>query len=308
MLRSLVGSEMCIRDSTKSKILQLANRQAAFLNNIQDAKSWEIANLDHPNRRSNKTLRQCIMEIQSKAYPHLSLFHSVDTTFRDSYSTQFTFIPQVADEARTMVAALLPYLLYKEGSWVAKHFNPSAVERSSQCKWDPVKQQVWSEDDDRVEEIMALDSEFHFSEVSVDKVPPLPASSTGTAALVETEGDSVSTFHPNGGKNSMHKAKAKRPNPSDTASTNQSTNSSTQGSQTSSVSLTSRISSLRSDLRSELSNQVSQQLQTFQTEMTKNIQTIIQQSLNAALVKDQQPDKQATAASTGGSSGAAGQS
>ena len=248
------------------------------------------------------------MEIQSKAYPHLSLFHSVDTAFHDSYSTQFTFIPQVADEARTMVAALLPYLLYKEGSWVAKHFNPSAVERSSQCKWDPVKQQVWSEDDDRVEEIMALDSEFHFSEVSVDKVPPLPASSTGTAALVETEGDSVSTFHPNGGKNSMHKAKAKRPNPSDTASTNQSTNSSTQGSQTSSVSLTSRISSLRSDLRSELSNQVSQQLQTFQTKMTKNIQTIIQQSLNSALVKDQQPDQQETAASTGGSSGAAGQS
>mmetsp|Transcript_36532 Transcript_36532/g.56125 ORF Transcript_36532/g.56125 Transcript_36532/m.56125 type:complete len:89 (+) Transcript_36532:196-462(+) len=53
-----------------------------------------------------------------KKYPHLSLFHNVDFAYNSETTVQFTFIPQVEEEARTTISALLPYLRHEKGDWI----------------------------------------------------------------------------------------------------------------------------------------------------------------------------------------------
>jgi hypothetical protein len=128
---------------------------------------------------SRLCLAHMITQIPSTQMPHLKIFHAVTPGFKMG-TTTFAFIPQLEQEARTMVAALLPYLRAKHGDNVFKFFTPAAVDRAQSCKWDPETNQVLSPHDKSVDEATTLDAEFHFEgEVEIE----MPA--TGPAPIQE---------------------------------------------------------------------------------------------------------------------------
>ena len=132
----------------RGKMQQVAARQASFCAHMKGATSWEILSLDNEDKEKGLTLREVIMSLKSKQIPSLSVFHCIAPSWKADGSIRFYFIPQLADEAQMMIAGLLPILRYFYGDWVEKSFTVSAIERTSDCTWDPVLQQVNSPNDD----------------------------------------------------------------------------------------------------------------------------------------------------------------
>ena len=96
--------------ATRTKSVHLATRQMAFEDKTCYANSWEVSDLySEISISGNKCLAELITTIPSTTYPHLKIFHSVTPGYQIG-TTTFAFIPQLEQEARTMVAALLPYL------------------------------------------------------------------------------------------------------------------------------------------------------------------------------------------------------
>ena len=65
------------------------------------------------------------------------LFHSVDRSNGKLSGISFQFLPELESEARLMISNLLPYLHYHYGETTKNCFTPSAVERLTDCSWDP---------------------------------------------------------------------------------------------------------------------------------------------------------------------------
>ena len=129
---------------TRSKSVLLATRQLAFEEKMGYVNSWEIADL-YPQDKSNNDicLARMITNIRSVEKPHLNIFHSITPGFKAG-STTFIFIPQLEQEARTMVAAMLPYLSHQYGISVYKFFTSEAADRAQECSGDPDTNQVVS--------------------------------------------------------------------------------------------------------------------------------------------------------------------
>ena len=193
---------------TRAKSIQLSNRQMAFEEKLGYAMSWEIADLHSPiPSLGNQCLAEFITSIPSKSAPHLMIFHSVATGYQAG-TTAFSFIPQLEEEARTMVAALLPYLRSQHGDVMFKYFTSVAGDRALSCTWDPETNQVISPGDIAVDAATVLDAEFHFEDDTTAvliNLPTTPAAPTGGTAAFAKETDSVSTLQQNTNKKSTRK-------------------------------------------------------------------------------------------------------
>lgn len=185
---------------SRTKSLRLVQRQAAFLENIQAATTWEIAVLDYRDRNlKNCTLRDLIMSIRSIDHPTMSLFFAVDRHWKgEGYI--FNFLPQFESEARATMTSLLPYLRHMVGpgydSHVNKFFTPSAIARAEGAVWDETSQTVRSLKDRIVDELMDCDMECQFTRLpaSIEDAPVDNTMANNTQAIsIHTE-DSVSTF------------------------------------------------------------------------------------------------------------------
>ena len=94
------------------------------------------------------TLREMIGEIKSsqEGVEHIPLFHSIDPGYAgpDAISDNFvyTYMPNLEEEAITMMDNIIPYLRYKYGRTVHKYFDPDVVEGCKKDKWDPAKKCV----------------------------------------------------------------------------------------------------------------------------------------------------------------------
>jgi hypothetical protein len=111
-LRFVKQKSDCCNTNEKGKIDWLRKRQQMFNKSIQRTQTWEIMLLDHSiDPGVQPTLRQMIMEMQSRKYPGTPLFHSVDL---DKQGSGFVFQFSVAmkEEAECMANCLLPYLSY----------------------------------------------------------------------------------------------------------------------------------------------------------------------------------------------------
>lgn len=200
--------------NTRGKAAQLATRQLAFEEKMAYANSWEIMDLYSVEKNSGQCLADMITGIPSAKIPHLKVFHSVTPGFRKG-TTTFAFIPQLEQEARTMVAALLPYLRAQYGDSVFKFFTSAAADRAQSCEWDPVTNQVISPQDQAVEAATTLDADYHFEgDVEIEMPAMGPAPEGGTAAFAKGS-DSVSTFRPASASRSVASSRKKR-NPTTT--------------------------------------------------------------------------------------------
>lgn len=133
-----------------------------------------------------------ITQIPSTKLPHLNVFHAVSLGYWQGTIT-FAFIPQLEGEACTMVAVLLPFIWQTHGDDVFKFFTPAAGNRALNYEWDSITIQIFSPNDQAVQDAMTPDEEYHFEPVEIIMPPGAPAPTGGTAAFAQNS-DSVSTF------------------------------------------------------------------------------------------------------------------
>ena len=255
-------------------------RQAQFCSKVLGAESWELQNIDVIDSQAKTTLRREVMRIKSISRPNLSVFLSVDKTFNDK-SVTFSFIPEMEPEARMYIAALLPYLRHVSGKWVEKYFTPSAIERAEDMVWNEESREVWSPNDEAVQQVIHLDEEYQFNETSPQQgttvVPPnqnpqggpgqppgQPTPSTrgnpGTQAFLR-DTDSIGTF-----------SSGQRSTPQSSQSQRRREDRST----SSSVSLESQVSSLRQDflnLQTSINDSIANQVRTAITDSLREVLT-----------------------------------
>ena len=207
-MRFVPDLNLLMNFQTRAKSTQLSNRQMAFEAKLGYATSWEISDLYSPiPTLGNQCLAEFITSIPSKSAPHLMTFHSVSKGYQAG-TTTFAFIPQLEEEARTMVAALLPYLRAQHGDEMFKYFTSVAGDRALSCTWDPETNQVISPGDLAVDAATVLDAEFHFEEETTAvlvNLPTTPAAPTGGTAAFAKETDSVSTLQQHANKTSRSK-------------------------------------------------------------------------------------------------------
>ena len=125
----------CTNMHEKAKIDKIRDRQKAFLksicrSNTEDLTCIDLAYGDDP------TIRQMIMQIKSKKYPGVPLFHAVDLDWRAlGFVFQYTRI--MSEEAEVMMNNLLPYL---EGNYpdvmVSQSFSAECLDRCVHMEYD----------------------------------------------------------------------------------------------------------------------------------------------------------------------------
>ena len=123
------------------------------------------------NNHPGLTMRLAIMSIPRKKDEGKMLFHSVGKIEKTG-AILAAFLPDVEDEAKSVVYNLLPYLKYVYGKEMNKAFNISEVKRAAECIWDPKAGGVIGEEDLLVDDVfgslgdMGMKATFEISEAA----------------------------------------------------------------------------------------------------------------------------------------------
>ena len=192
---------------TKAKLEKLRSRQQLWSTTYQKGLTWEITQLDYKLTES-LTLRQALTQIISSTDKRFPLFHSVDRSTSKAAGIAFQFLPELESEARLMISNLLPYLHYHYGDQATKCFTPSAVDRLTDCKWDPEAGSIVGAYDDEITFLDESDLMAQYISSKSDSTPPTsnstapqsnPVSTSTQPTLLNstaygTDEDSVSTL------------------------------------------------------------------------------------------------------------------
>ena len=166
--------------NTKAKLEKLRSRQQLWSTTYKKGQTWEITQLDF-QLSDSLTLRQALTQIVSTTDERFPLFHSVDRSTGKSDGISFQFLPELESEARLMISNLLPYLHYHYGDKASSCFTPSAVERLSDCKWDPEAGTI----------IGSYDDEINFLDESDLMAQYIATKSQSTPIISNSTGDST---------------------------------------------------------------------------------------------------------------------
>jgi hypothetical protein len=282
-LRFVKQKSDCYNTNEKGKIDRLRQRQQLFNKSIQRTQTWDIMLLDHSvDPGVQPTLRQMIMEINSRKFPGTPLFHSVDLDKQGS-GFVFQFSAAMKDEAECMATCLIPYLVYQyPDADVPSFFTDLAVSRSTYLHYNPDTGMVEdsefkdsNENDLDNEELRGFEFDFSAMEATLeDKRPvkdkqhpsPYDIDSVPTIQAQDIHHQASSKFiitSPTGSIRPMQK----RPNVSDTDSVYSSTSTVTMATL---ASMESKINTLTTQLE-KTDNKFEQILGLLQTTNTTAI-------------------------------------
>jgi hypothetical protein len=141
-------------------------KQEAFTAHLATGTSWEFSPnllLDHMDRKSNKSLRQVIMDIPSSKFPGKPVFHTLDPAWGSDNGVTFTFIQENEAEVRMYISGMVPYIREMYGEELLKAFSADSVERHSDSIFDLVTKQISSTTDVWIKNSLALDDEFYYT-------------------------------------------------------------------------------------------------------------------------------------------------
>jgi len=133
--------------TSRAKVDRLRNRQHNFVQFSLTAQTWEIATLDFVDSHLGTSLRQLLMSIPSFQFPNRFVFHSVDPQWQRNGHI-ITFLPDVEAEARTIIAGMIPFLVFHYqdlADRIYSMFTPDAVKRVTEetmARWDPTTNSV----------------------------------------------------------------------------------------------------------------------------------------------------------------------
>jgi hypothetical protein len=161
--------------------------------------SWDISALDFVDPIIGCSLQNLIMKIESRQTPGQQLFHFVDETWNHN-GFHFAFFPNVEAEARSMMMALIPFLVHHYHATAVKWFSSVAQTHAHGSEWDPEKGYFQMFDDAAVSWMMKEDRFLAFDQVAATKdataARPGPSNlqaASGTPGLIDDQ-DSVGTF------------------------------------------------------------------------------------------------------------------
>jgi hypothetical protein len=191
-----------ISPETRQNVTRLRVRQDNFQQQVMSAITWDFTAVDFVDPKIGRSLRALIMNIHSREHAGQQLFHSVDETWNNN-GFQFSFFPNVETEARSIMMALLPFLVHHYSETAAKWFSASAQRRAVGAEWDHEKGCVKTFDDDAVSWMM---TETGFSDFDMATTTPGAAhpgrpdpsnlqQAAGSGGLINDQ-DSVGTFDP----------------------------------------------------------------------------------------------------------------
>jgi hypothetical protein len=294
-LRFVKQKSDCYNTNEKGKIDRLRQRQQLFNKSIQRTQTWEIMLLDHSVKPGEQpTLRQMIMEINSRKYPGTPLFHSVDLDKQGS-GFVFQFSAAMKDEAECMVNCLLPYLDYQyPEADVSSFFTDSAAGRCTYLQYNPDTGMVEdkefkssNEDDLDNEELKGFEFDFSAMEATLEEKRPLKDKAHPSPYDI----DSVPTIHAHD-KHTLHGSRfivtsptrslPKRPNVSDTDSVYSSTSTVTMATL---ASMESKINTLTTQLQ-QTDNKFEQILGLLHQTTNESTATVPTEQANSPTVAD----------------------
>jgi hypothetical protein len=198
-LRFVKQKSDCYNTNEKGKIDRLRQRQQLFNKSIQRTQTWDIMILDHSIEPGvQPTLRQMIMEINSRKFPGTPLFHSVDLDKQGS-GFVFQFSAAMKDEAECMANCLLPYLIYQYPlADVPSFFTDLAVSRCEYLKYNPDTGMVEdkefkdsNENDLDNEELRGFEFDFSAMEATLEEKRPVKDKQNPSPYDI----DSIPTIH-----------------------------------------------------------------------------------------------------------------
>jgi hypothetical protein len=198
-LRFVKQKSDCYNINEKGKIDRLRQRQQLFNKTIQRTLTWDIMTLDHSIEPGvQPTLRQMIMEITSRKYSGIPLYHSVDLDKQGS-GFVFQFSAAMKEEAECMANCLLPYLKYEYPTAdVPSFFTASASERCEFLQYNPDTGMVEdkefknsNENDLENENLKGFEFDFSAMEASLEETRPVKDKAHPSPYDI----DSVPTLH-----------------------------------------------------------------------------------------------------------------
>jgi hypothetical protein len=137
----------------KTKYAALVARQAALTSKIGSASCYEFAAnliLDRPAPDTRQTLRQYLLSIPSVNFPSTPMFHTVDRSFRSDTGITFSFHPENATHAHSLIAGLLCYMRDYANPWFMRFLLPCIppnmkplVGIQIPLRWTLLKVQSW---------------------------------------------------------------------------------------------------------------------------------------------------------------------
>jgi len=146
---------------------------------LVEIKTWEIELLDDKSEELVMTLRDAMMALHHPTNPKFALFHSIDKHFRDACYV-LTVLKSAESQAHSMIAAMLPYLLWQhvhsksgpKASALKKWFSPTAWRRADDAYWCPKDECVKNQSDEMLAVTLADNNDLYW-EMDVLK-PPSP--------------------------------------------------------------------------------------------------------------------------------------
>jgi len=145
---------------------------------LSTIKTWEIELLDDLDDDLKMSLRDAMMEIRHPTNPKFALFHSIDKHFREKCHI-LTVLKSAESHAHTMIAAMLPYLLWRyakgsstNASIIKKWFKPAARRRAEDAFWDPKEGCVKNQSDLMLDAALTTDDDLYWEQET--QKPPSP--------------------------------------------------------------------------------------------------------------------------------------
>lgn len=187
-----------ISQHSKEKFGLVIAKQEAFTAHLLTGTSWEFSQnllLDFKPNNATISLRQVIMGIMSSKFPGKPVFHSVDPAWGSDNGVTFTFIPENEAEARMYIAGLVPYIRDTIGPELLRAFSAEAVDRHADSVFDQTTKQIFSTTDVWIQNSLALDEEYNYTEVPNASIDIDTSHQNKTYAYSTTmDNVSISTF------------------------------------------------------------------------------------------------------------------
>ena len=144
---------------------RLRVRQASFISLVEGHPSDDIQMLDYEDE--GITLRGLIMDIQSRN-PNTpgNLFHAVGKDRKGRII--FNYLRHKAEEARTIVEGLIPYLQHHHGNKVNLFFDPQAVVEKERWKWNEETGTLTSPLSEELDGLETIDDDYDFTVIQTE--------------------------------------------------------------------------------------------------------------------------------------------
>lgn len=190
-----------ISQQSKEKYGLVIAKQEALSAHLAMGTTWEFSQnllLDCTDKNSNKSLRQVIMDNPSSKFPGKPVFHTLDPAWGSDNGVTFTFIPENEAEARMYIAGMVPYIREMYGNILFRAFSADAIDRHADSIFDPVTKQISLTTDVWIQNSLAIDDEFNYTDIPNEaKLTPVdyvPGTKPITTPQLYRDQDSISTF------------------------------------------------------------------------------------------------------------------